>query len=193
MANKSNDTKLSDAQAARDAEQAGKVAPADLVSHLREETQDVGAKAAEAGAAPDKVAALEARVAQLVNIVEGLQASALKAGDKATGKADSKIPVPTYPQCHICYQAKSICAELGHTTVNVLPRSPENLEGFEGVTINGQNYFGMCVVAKRQADTIISMARQREQAIVNLRHNSGKMRGLQTAMSAAQLASLPPY
>lgn len=147
------------------------------------------AAAADAGTMQEQLDALKAMIARQQDIISDMLANQ-KRIETNTGQEGKDLLRPKKRAiCSHCSQYVSICGGTpeAHVTMRVLPESHENYQGFPGVGINGVWYKGICVVPRVCADTIKGTIRNFEDYRTNLRHNRGKILGLQRDIMLAEM------
>lgn len=183
---KSGDSKLQDAEKARDESQKeGSRTIKEQLQSIPEELADVAERAAASGTPADEVAALKKLVAQAMDQISKLQKEVSKNALGKASEAAYKYQEPV--ACSMCEQAVDICGGVAenHVSLRVLPESAENMEMFPGITWNGITYVGICVVPRACADGIKGAVQKYEDYRMRLRHNHGRILGNQRAIMSS--------
>lgn len=194
---KSGDSKQQDAASSKAADQlAGDMEPKErlntLVDVLQSAPEDLREKGHEEAALISKhqlerllgtVEKMASRIAQLE--ANSTSPSALSGKVELINKVMKGIR--DIPTCGTCGQTKNICLD-SHTTVRVLPQAIDDMEGFQGINLNGVNYYGICVVAKAQENEVMGKLRNYEAMRMTQRMDRGKVKTLQARMANAEAA-----
>jgi hypothetical protein len=158
---KSGDSALQDAQKARE-ENRTEVNPSP--EQLPEMLQDSVEKAKAEGKSEASVSELQAKMEQLLKIVENLQSGRSVDREEISRLSTQKgmaVPPAARLKCESCRQEKLDLFKRGacngeHTTIRVIPSMQAFWPDFPGVKVNGVKYAGLCVVPKAMADSILT-------------------------------------
>jgi hypothetical protein len=182
---KSDDSILEDAAAARERERLGKVAPEDQFEHTLDEIKDAPVKAKMAGAPPEEVAALRAKVDSLQKMMEEVINSQkrLPSSAKLEDLRQRTMKRSEIPVCAKCGQFTTVCGVPDskgnhHVTLRVLPDRPEHQVTFPGVIWNSVVYAGICVVPAICADDILATVHNYSEYMFALGRDRGQTIGL---------------
>lgn len=171
-------SKPGDTDVAKAAEVANSTEPTDLPQILAGEAT----KAAEAGVPADVVAKMQKQLEQLTGIVEkqNEKIQTLQAAPRAVRGAVQYVKCPT------CRQAVNACKG-EHVTARILPKNAEFIKLFgKGLQINGEYYFGHCVVPKSAANEWLATVANFERVEREQMHNRGHIRGWERDLSIAE-------
>lgn len=171
---KSGDSKLQDAEAARKAETLNPTGGANMVAEL----QDAPERAKAEGRDP---AASEAALARLASVCELLESQNKSLMDRlvrleGANKLLAPMPVLRCPTCECAIKDKQtgrgICEGV-HVRVRVVPNETRIMKHFQGVTINGENYRGWCLLPPAMANQVMSAVHRWQAAELNLQLDKG--------------------
>lgn len=193
---KSGDSKQQDAAATKAADQAaGDMEPKErlhnLVDVLQSAPEDLREKGHEEAAIISKqqLERLLGTVEKMASRIAQLEAGSTPAAMSGKVELINKVMkgIRDIPTCGTCGQTKNICLD-SHTTVRVLPQAIDDMEGFQGINLNGVTYFGICVVAKAQENEVMGKLRNYEAMRMTQRMDRGKVKTLQARMANAEAA-----
>lgn len=168
-------------EAREKAQKRGSASPEEALASLPSELQGSADRLAASGSTQDQIDELKRMIARQSDVIADLQANQKKV-QTATGREGREmLRTKERPLCAHCEQYVELCGGRpeDHCTMRVLPEHYENFEGFPGVILNGKTYVGICVVPKVCTNIILGTIRNYEDYRVNLRHNRGKIHGLQ--------------
>lgn len=184
---KSGDSKLADAEAARQADQAaGTLSPKERQEALPEILQDTVENAKARGES-------EARIAFLEKSIQIMQEHILRLSATSGGSGRRERPVtahdnvdehlPKRPECPVCRQTTLLCRG-EHRIINVMPDYLLAAANFQGIWRNGVHYLGVCQVPKAMADDILAAVGNHVATEMESRISRGRLHGVKRLLAA---------